>query len=175
MFSSEAARRLAVAWSILSLGLAACTSSSATLALRPDFDVRTPEGLASVSIREPWPGLTDAEFEHLVRTGMAAAMPGSVHIDVTPGAPPYPQRRIVWHVSPTPARGTSRLVVNIFAGSVPMTYELGVVDNSAPNVAITHTIESMTRRLLARYAQLDARPPAVRPGVAAMSVTRPSA
>jgi len=51
----------------------------------------------------------------------------------------------------------SWLVVYIFAGSVPITCELKVLDNSTRNVAITYTIASMTGGLLARCAQLDER------------------
>jgi hypothetical protein len=146
----------------LALGLlispAACTGSPTTLALQPDFTMATPVGITSVSVRESLPGLTDHEFEEMVRTGMEGAeadavLPGPVQ-------PPFPQFRIVWHVNPVGHGGTSRLVVNIFKESVPFAYEQAVVDNSAPTVAIVQTIESMTRRLSAFDARAHADAPA---------------
>jgi hypothetical protein len=139
------------------LGLTACTGSPATLAIPPDFEVMTPEGLASVSVREPAPELTDAAFERVVMTGMQAAMPGSMVTQ--PTTAPYPQRRIVWHVNPTPARGVSRLIVNVFDGSVPLAYEQDVVADSSPTSVITYKVTSLTKRLVARYAQLDVQAP----------------
>src|ERR1700757_4569613 len=107
--------------SILSLSVSivvsACTGSPTTLALEPDFQVTTPTGPASVSIRETPPGMSFAEFEYAVSTGMRSAMPESQQ--TTPAATPFPTRRIVWHVYPSFPHGTSRLVVNVFDGSVP--------------------------------------------------------
>ncbi len=127
---------------------AACTGSPATLALQPDFAMTTPVGNASVSIREPVPGLTDRAFEHLVRTGMERAAPNAV----LPGPvqPPFPQFRIVWHVSRYGHDGASRLVVNIFKGSEPYAYEQEVIDDSAPAVTVLSAVESMTKRLMAK-------------------------
>jgi hypothetical protein len=131
------------------IGPAACTGSPTTLALQPDFAMATSEGLTSVSIRNALPGMSDHEFAHIVRTGMESAAPGAVFSD--PVNAPFPQFRIVWHVNPNGSHGsTSKLVVNIFKDSTPFAYEQAVVDNSAPPSAITGTVESMTRRLIAR-------------------------
>ena len=70
-------------------------------------------------------------------------------------APPYPEHRIVWHVTPTGGRGTSRLAVNIFVGSVPVAYEQQVVDNSALRGALTFAIASLTKRIFTQYAEHD--------------------
>src|SRR5277367_190224 len=66
---------------LLVSGLAACTGSPATLALQPDFEVMTPAGIASVSVRQPLPGMTDAQFTQLVTTGMHRV----ARDNVTPG------------------------------------------------------------------------------------------
>jgi hypothetical protein len=59
-------QKLATAWAILAvLAPVACTGSQATLSMRPDFEVTTSVGAASVSIREPLPGLTYDESERL--------------------------------------------------------------------------------------------------------------
>jgi hypothetical protein len=130
------------------LGPAACTGSPTTLALQPDFAMATSEGVTSVSVRNSLPGMTDNEFARVVRTGMERAAPGAVLSD--PVHAPFPQFRIVWHVNPNGPRGsTSKLVVNIFNKSTPFAYEQAVVNNSAPPSAITGTVESMTRRLIA--------------------------
>jgi hypothetical protein len=73
-------------------------------------------------------------------------------VDV-PMVPPYPEHRIVWHATPTGGRGTSRLAVNIFVGSVPVAYEQQDVDNSAPRGALTFAIASLTRRLITQYTE----------------------
>ncbi len=69
--------------------------------------------------------------------------------------PPYPEHRIVWHVTPTGGRGTSRLAVNIFIGSVPVAYVQQLIDNSAPMGALTSAIASLTNRLITQYAEHD--------------------
>jgi hypothetical protein len=80
---------------------------------------------------------------------MEHAAPGAVLPD--PLHAPFPSFRIVWHVNPNGPHGsTSKLVVNLFKDSTPFAYERAVVDNSAPPSAITGTVESMTRRLIAR-------------------------
>jgi hypothetical protein len=158
-------RASVVAFALVSLfGPAACTGSPATLALRPAFEVKTLGGIASVSSRGSLPGMTDSEFEQLVRMGMERAAPGSV----LPGPveAPFPQCRIVWHVNPSVGPGVSTLVVNIFDGSVPVAYEQGMVTSSAPTAAITYAIESVTKRLIASYTHRDANAPSegCRPG-----------
>src|SRR5689334_3646246 len=80
---------------LLLLGLAACTGSPAALALRPEFEVMTPAGVASVSIRQSPPGMTDAEFTSLVAAGMK-----HVASDAGPIDAPLPSQRIVWYVDP---------------------------------------------------------------------------
>src|SRR5437868_4782950 len=106
---------------VLLSGLAACTGSPATLALQPDFEVMTPAGIASVSIRESPPGMTDAQFTQLLKAGMERAAPDSVIAGRV--EPPFPSQRIVWHVNPSPPRGIARLVVNVFDGANPYAYE----------------------------------------------------
>jgi hypothetical protein len=129
--------------------LAACTGSPSTLALQPDFEVTTAAGVASVSIRQSFPGMTYAEFTRLVRTGMERATPGDVL--GKPVNPPFPWRRIVWHVN-LGLLGVSRLSVNVFDGSVPYAYEQEVLENGAPPGAITSAVRSMSKRLLADIA-----------------------
>src|SRR3978361_1446541 len=97
---------------ILLFGLAACTGSPATLAIRPDFEIMTPAGLAGVSIRGAPYGMTDAEYSRLVRIGMEQAAPGSVKARAID--PPFPERRIVWHADTAAPRSVSRLLVNVF-------------------------------------------------------------
>jgi hypothetical protein len=151
-------RASAVALALMALfGPAACTGSPATLALRPDFEVKTLGGIDSVSVRESLPGMTDREFEQLIRMGMGRAAPGSVLSG--PVEPPFPRCRIVWHVNPGGGRGVSTLVVNIFDGSDPVAYEQEVVTNSAPTVAIVGAIESVTRRLIAFHPPRDENAP----------------
>jgi hypothetical protein len=151
-------RALVVALALGSLlGAAACTGSPATLEMQPDFAVSMRDGIASVSIRQSWPGMTDSEFERLVRKSMARALPERV----LPGpvAPPFPRCRVVWHVEPMAARGMSMLIVNIFDGPVPIAYEEDTVANSVPTAAVINAIELLTTRLLAPYAQADASTP----------------
>jgi hypothetical protein len=116
------------------------------MASPPNFELMTPTGLAGVSIRESPPRLTDAEFQLLVEQGMQAAMPGSTAAGSAMG--PFPTRRFVWHVNPVPARGVSRVVVNVFDGAVPFAYEQEVVDNSVPDAVLESAVASMTRRLV---------------------------
>jgi hypothetical protein len=137
----------------LLFGLAACTGSPSTLALQPDFEVMTAAGVASVSIRQSFPGTTYAEFTRLVRTGMERATPGDVL--GKPVGPPFPWRRIVWHVNPSGSRAASRLSVNVFDGSVPYAYEQEVLENGAPPGAITSAVRWMSERLLADIAILQ--------------------
>jgi hypothetical protein len=143
-------QKLSVASAILSvLTPVACTGLPANLSMRPDFEVATSVGTASVSIREPLPGLTYDESERLLRAGMASVT--RVSSDDVSMVPPYPEHRIVWHVTPNGGRGTSRLAVNIFVGSVPVAYEQQVLDNSAPRGALTFAIASLTKRLITQY------------------------
>jgi hypothetical protein len=141
--SGASARALTL---MLLLGPGACTGSPGVLALQPAFDVTTPAGIASVSIRQAPPGITDAQFTEAVRAGMEQAAPGSVF--TKPVGPPFPSRRIVWHVHPTASMGTSRLVVNVFNGSIPYAYDQEVIVNSAPVEDISSAIELLTKRLL---------------------------
>jgi hypothetical protein len=132
------------------MSVAACTGSPATLALQPDFDVATPAGTASVSIRQAPLGIPDRQFLRLVEAGMEQTAPGSV----IPGPvnPPFPACRIVWHVTLTPTRGVSRVAVNVFDGNVPYAYEQAVIENDAPEPMLTYTIRSLSSRLLADMA-----------------------
>jgi len=127
-------------------GLASCTGSPATLALQPDFEVMTPRGIASVSIRESPLGMTDEEFTRLVMAGMERAAPASVITGRV--APPFPSQRIVWHANESPPRGISRLVVNVFDGANPYAYEQDNVGNDAPTAEVTSAVASMSQRLL---------------------------
>jgi hypothetical protein len=137
------------------IALSACTGSPATLAMQPDFEIATSAGPASVSIRGAPPGMTDSEFERVVKTAMQAEMPGSLVTRLA--LPPFPARRIVWHVNPVPARGVSHLVVNVFDGSVPFAYKEEVVENGAPIVAVGYAVRSLTRRLLSVVDQQNQR------------------
>jgi hypothetical protein len=134
----------------LFVGITGCTGSPATLALRPSFEIKTPVGLAGVSIREALPGTTDEAFAKMVRTGteQGASVTAIDPPAVSPS--PIPCMRIVWHVTPVAARGVSRLVVNLFNGATPFAYEQVVVDNTAPPAAITYTIGMTIRQLFAR-------------------------
>jgi hypothetical protein len=147
----ERSRKRVIALALVVLfGEAGCTGSPSTLALQPDFAMTTPIGVASVSMRESMPGITDNEFSQMIRAGMDRAAPG----DLFPGPVqrPFPEYRIVWHVFPYGNHGVSRLVVNIFKVSVPFAYEQGVVGNSAPSASIVGTIESMSERLIGSLA-----------------------
>jgi hypothetical protein len=128
-------------------GLAACTGSAASLETPPAFSLNTQTGPASVSIRQPLPGMTDSESQQVVETAMLRAEPEILQL--APIGTAIPQRRIVWHVDPVFPYGTSRLVLNVFDGATPVWYEQEIIANSAPRAAIVGTIESMTRRLAA--------------------------
>ena len=141
---------------VLLLGAASCTGSPATLALPPDFEVITPAGVVSVSIRQAPLGTTDARFVEMVRTGMERAAPGRVL--GSPVGPPFPSRRIVWHANPTAARGTAQLVVNAFDGAIPYAYELETVANGAPTATVASAVEAMSTRLLAAMEAHTTRP-----------------
>jgi hypothetical protein len=85
---------------LLSLcGLASCTGSSVPLALQPNFEVGTPADVASVSIRESPPGMTDTEFALLIRAGMERGT-RSIMIAGDP-APPHSTARIVGSLAKT--------------------------------------------------------------------------
>ena len=86
------------------------------------------------------------------RAAPGAVLPGPVEA-------PFPMRRIVWHVMPIFPGGASRLVVNIFDGAVPFAHEQEVIANNSPTTAITYTIESMTKQLVA-HTDRNARAPA---------------
>ena len=135
---------------VLLSGLAACTGSPATLALQPDFEVMTPAGVASISVRQPLPEMTEAQFSRLVTTGMKRVDRDNVISGRVES--PTPSQRIVWHDNLSPSRGMSQLVVNVFDGAGPYAYELATVPNDAPTVVITSAIESMSVRLLADIA-----------------------
>jgi hypothetical protein len=94
--------------------------------------------------------MTDAEFTRVVVLGMDQAADESVFAG--PVAPPFPERRVVWHVTPGPARGTSRLVVNVFNGAHPFVYEQETVANGAPAATIRSAVGSMSERLMADVA-----------------------
>jgi hypothetical protein len=149
---------------LLLCGLASCTGSPATLALQPDFDVMTPTGAASVSIREAPAGMTDEQFTQLVRVGMAQAAHGGV---IAGGVePPFPAQRVVWHVDPSPQRGVSRLVVNAFDGPTPYAYEEDTISDSSPTAVVAAAIDSMSARLWADVTAREQAPSqaALRPG-----------
>ena len=145
-------RTLSLSASIL---VSACTGSQATLASRPDFDVTTSVGSASVSIRETPPEMTFAEFEQVVSAGMRSAMPTCGQ--TTPVAAPFPARRIVWHVYPVFPRGVSRLVVNVFDGSGPTVEAQQVIDNTAPWSSVEYAVRTLTQRLMAKLDRRDQR------------------
>lgn len=125
--------------------LASCTGSPATMASRPDLEVMTPEGVASVSMRQSPIGMTDVEFCGLVTEGMESA--GYLSVDTGQVRPPYPSQRIVWHVTPSGPRPMSRLAVNVFDGGYPYAYEQTTISNDASPAVITSDIASMSQRL----------------------------
>jgi hypothetical protein len=135
-------------------GLTACVSSPKILAQQPAFELQSPMGLASVSIRTPLPDRTDRESRRLVTTGMLRALPGATLL--APPTAPFPERRFVWHVSHDVPNGTSRLVLNQFEGSKAVAYVQEEVGADASDAELLAAIESMTRRL---YAQSALRSP----------------
>jgi hypothetical protein len=122
-----------------------------TRALQPDFEVTTPVGPASVSIRETPPNMTFAEFEQEVGVGMRSAVPTSQQ--TTPVTTPFPTCRIVWHVYPDFIRGYSRLVVNAFDGSRPISDAQHIIDNTAPASTVVYAVRTLTERLAAKVNQ----------------------
>ncbi len=147
MFGYEAPAALACARYVLLLSfLASCTGSPDTLALRPDFEVMTPAGIASVSMRQSPVGMSDAEFSRVVTEGMECA--GYRSVDHGGVNQPYPLQRIVWHVIPSGPRPNSRLVVNVFNGKYPYAYEEATVSNNESPQVITSDIASISERLL---------------------------
>ena len=107
----------------------------------------TPAGIASVSIRESPPGMTEAEFTRFVEAGMNHGAHDTGRIE-----PPSPSQRIVWHVDPSASRGMSRLVVNVFDGASPYAYEQDTLPNSAPAAEVRFAVESISNRLMADIA-----------------------
>jgi hypothetical protein len=133
--------------------VSACTGSPATLALRPDFELATPTGPASVSIRQAPPDMTLAEFDQTVKSGMETAL--TANLEPAPAMGPFPDQRIVWHVTTMPGRGHSRLIVNVFDGSVPFAYEQQMIDNADTQDVLAGTVQSMTSRLFAAIDRHD--------------------
>jgi hypothetical protein len=124
--------------------------------LQPAFEVMTPAGIASVSIRESPMGMTDAEFTQLVIAGTKRS--ASDRVISGPVEPPFPSRRIVWHVNQSAEKGISRLVVNVFHGATPYAYEQGTVMNDAPTAVVASVVDSMSERLLADVAARENMP-----------------
>ena len=145
------AERLQIAFAVVSLlslfGLTACVGSPGQ---QPTFALKSPSGLVGVSIRSPLPGRTDSEFETLVKSGMLQAIPSSTL--VPPLTAPFPERRLVWHVSVDVPHGTSRLILNMFEGSRAVAYNQEHIGSDASSVEILAAIESMTQRLDAQSA-----------------------
>jgi hypothetical protein len=133
--------------------VSACTGSPATLALRPNFELATPTGPTSVSIRQAPPDMTLAEFDRTVKSGMETALTAS--LEPTPAVGPFPEQRIVWHVNTMPGRGRSRLLVNVFDGSVPFAYEQQLIDDADTPDVLAGTVQSMTRRLFVAIDRHD--------------------
>src|ERR1700748_2406414 len=78
-------------------GLTSCADSPAPVAQVSCFGVMTAVGPARVSVRNAPEGMTDADFERLVRIGMDRAAADHV----APGlvSPPSPSPHIVWQVN----------------------------------------------------------------------------
>jgi hypothetical protein len=140
---------------LVALPVLGCASSLQAQASPPAFEMATPTGVASVSIRKAPPGMTDAEFAKIVARGMASAM--SVSLGETPAIAPYPTQRIVWQVNPMAGRGITRLFVNVSDGPDAFAYEQQVLDNDAPPVVLRSAVTSMTNQLLAEVDRHDAR------------------
>jgi len=114
--------------------------------MKPDFNMVTPAGVVSVSIREALPGMPDNEFRDVVMTGMEHGCSCAAVASRPTG--PYPQRRIIWHVnSNTASLGISTVVANIFDGSVPFASAQEMVPNGIESGALIDTIASITRQL----------------------------
>jgi hypothetical protein len=126
--------------------LAACTGAPVTQALPPNSEVMTPAGIASVSMRQSPPAMTDAEFSRLVRQGMECA--GYQSASSGRVKAPYPSHRIVWHVTPSGRGPNSHLVVNVFNGKYPYAYEEATLANDESPEVITADIAAMSERLL---------------------------
>src|SRR4051794_24635278 len=141
---------------IVLFGLAACTGSPRTVAVRPDFEIMTSAGLASVSIRQPPYGMTDAEFSRLVRMGMEQAAPGS--LKTGPIDPPFPELRIVWYADTAARAPGSRLLVNVFDSAGPYAYRDDFIENDAPTAEIISVIKPLSEQLLTMIAA-DAQAP----------------
>ncbi len=140
-----------IAVSLLSLsGLTACVGSASGLVQQPAFELNSSTGLVGVNIRQPLPGRTDNEFETLVKSGMLQALPASTV--VTPLTAPFPERRLVWHVSLDVPHGTSRLILNMFDGPRVVAYDQEHIGSDASSAEILAAIESMTQRLVAQSA-----------------------
>jgi hypothetical protein len=135
---------------LLLCGLASCASAPTPVAAQPDFAVTTPAGVTSVSLRETPPGMSDAEFAQLIRSGIEKAAPGSVIAG--PVAPPFPTQRIVWHVSPSTETGSSRLTVNAFDGARAFAYEQETVADSVPMAVTRSAVDAMSQRIMADIA-----------------------
>lgn len=135
---------------LLLFSLTACTGSPAATALQPDFELPTPAGVASVSVRQPLPGMTEANSAQLVMAGMEQATRGNVIVGRD--APPYPSQRIIWHSNPSGSRDTSLLVVNVFDGANPYACEEATITDSTPTTVIRSDIAAMSKRLLADIA-----------------------
>jgi hypothetical protein len=136
---------LTVTWGS-AIALSGCTGSPATLAMKPDFDMVTPGGVVSVSVREALPGMPDNEFRDVVMTGMEHGCSCAAVASRPTG--PYPERRIVWHVtSNTASLGVSTVAANIFNGSVPFASAQAVVPDGIESGALIDTVASITRQL----------------------------
>jgi hypothetical protein len=148
--------RLSVILSLDALILVSgCTGSPSTLALQPNFAVATSDGPANVSIRGTPPGMTYSNFQHAVRAEMQSAMTENQQTHPTIASTPV--RRIVWHVYPIAPRGASRLVVNVFDGSVPFIHAQQVIDNSAPPSTVVFAVRTLTARLDAELGRQEAK------------------
>jgi hypothetical protein len=81
---------------------------------------------------------------------MLQAIPTST--PVTSLTAPFPQRRLVWHVSVDVPHGTSRLILNMFDGSRAVAYDQEHIGSDASKDEILAAIEAMTQRLDAQSA-----------------------
>jgi hypothetical protein len=97
--------------------------------------------------------MTYAQFERVVKAGMESAMPAKAQTNAV--ATPFPNRRIVWHVFPMPPRGASRLVVNVFNGSVPFAYEQKLIDDGAPTSTVAYAVQVLTGRVVSDLDRRD--------------------